>query len=177
MKIRLLLLFILLPLRAYSDLPPDWSNYKVTSHNGKWSVFLSRDYNEGAEHPWQDTWTLSVYKAFQYPTPGPNQVPVWSRAYNPSGYPEGYLSDDGEIFVYVDFWYHENFPVVKIFREECTIFKNGSFFKLGNNLKKTASHELWLRDGSKTEIVYKSGKPYVKVETVAGDRYVDTNCE
>lgn len=177
MKTYLLLLLIFFPLVSYSDQPPDWENYKVTSYNGRWAAFLSRDYNQDAKYPWEDTWTLSVYKAFQYPVPGPNQIPVWARPYDPSGYAEGYLSNDGKIFVYVEHWYRKNHPAVKIFREYCTIFKNGSFFNVGTNLEKTASHELWLRDGSKTEFVSKDGKPYVKVQTVSGDRYVEAFCE
>ncbi|WP_299948458.1 hypothetical protein [uncultured Microbulbifer sp.] len=177
MKLKIFLILFFIPLQAYADQPPDWRNFKVTSANGKWNAFVGRDYNEGAKYPWEDTWTLSVYKAFRYPIPTPSEIPIWSRPYDPSGYAGGYLSDDGKVFVYVEYWYHKDRPVVKIFREDCKIFKDGNFFKVGKNLKKTVSHELWLGKGKVLQFVSLEGEPHIEISTVSGVRYVNTVCE
>ncbi|WP_157953846.1 hypothetical protein [Microbulbifer sp. A4B17] len=174
MKIFILFIALILSIKVSADQPPDWQDYIVTSENRKWTALISRDHI--TQDPWTDNWMLSVYEGFKYPFPRPDFVPVWSRAYDHHGYSEGILSDDGEIFVYVEFWYRENYPVVKISKKDCAISKNGSFFNIGEHLEKSISHQLWLNRGGKIEFLSINSKPYIKVQTLAGDRYVSTTC-
>lgn len=175
MKLYIFLASLIISLVAFADQPPDWRDYVVTSKNRKWTALVSRNYAE--KDPWDDAWTLSIYKGFHYPYPRPDLKPVWSMAYGHSGYSEGQLSDDGKIFVYVEFWYREHYPAIKIYREDCVLVKNGSFFNVGKNLEKTVSHELWLKEGGETKFVVVSSKPYIRVPTVAGDRHVQAYYE
>ncbi|MCW9029456.1 MAG: hypothetical protein OQJ80_11025 [Kangiella sp.] len=173
MKI-LFLLILSLSVCSHADQPPDWQEFLVQSPNNKWSAVVQPLGN--AEKPWEDDWVLNVYEGFFLSSPPPNFKPVWSTPYKPSGYTGGYLSDDGSTFSYVEFWYYRDYPVVKIFREECKILKNGSHFRLGTNLEKTTSHELWLKEGGDVKYITLEGTFYLQLETVKGKRKVEVSC-
>jgi len=169
-------LFLLLGLSAlsFADQPPDWSAFVVQSENKRWSAAV---HPEGvADAPWKDNWMLNVYKGFYLSRPAPNVKTAWTTKYKPSGYSGGHLSNDGSTFSYVGAWYYPYSPVVKIYREECNILKNGSFFAVGSVLEKTVSHELWLKEGGNVEYRSIGGKLYLQFETVKGPRKVEASC-
>jgi len=174
MKFTTLIFLLIVSLPAYSDQPPDWQPYTIYSKNREWTAHISREYE--AENPWDDKWSIAVYRGIHYPFPRPDKKPVWSKEYENNGYSEGLLSDDGKAFVYVEYWYRANYPAVKVYTADCAIMKNGSFFNVGRNMKKTVSHELWLKDGSETKFVTIDGRQYVEIETVAGVRHVPVYC-
>lgn len=170
------LLFLLLGLSvlSFADQPPDWSEFYVQSENKQWSAVV---HPEGAtDAPWENKWVLNVYKGFYLSRPAPNVKPAWTKEYKPSGYSGGYLSNDGSTFSYVEFWYYLNSPVLKMYREECNIQKNGSFFTVGRELQKTDSHELWLKEGRNVKYYSSKGKLYLQLETVKGLRKVEASC-
>jgi len=170
------LLFLLLGLSALSlaDQPPDWDEFVVQSQNKKWSAAA---YPEGvSKEPWRDSWVLNVYEGFYLSRPAPNVKPVWTTKYNPSGYSGGYLSNDGSTFSYVEFWYYPSNPVLRIYLAECNIKKNGSFFAIGNEPQKTASHQLWLKGSGNVKYSSSEGKLYLQLETVKGLRKVEASC-
>ena len=170
------LLYLLLGLSAlsFADQPPDWSEFSVQSENKKWSAIAQP--KGSAKAPWEDKWVLSVYKGFYLSPPAPNVQPAWTTEYKPSGYSGGYLSNDGSTFSYVEFWYYPDNPVLRMYRAECNIEKNGAFFEVGSNLQQTVSHKLWLKDGGNANYTLSEGKLYLQLETVNGLRKVEVSC-
>jgi len=168
------LIFLVLSICSYADQPPDWNEFIVQSENKKWSAAILRQGK--AEEPWKDDWVLNVYEGFYVSSPAPNILPVWSTSYNPSGYFGGYLSNDGSAFSYVEFWYYPNHPVVEIYRQECSIKKNGSYFRVGSKLQQTASHQLWLKEGGNVKYYTADEKLFLQLETVKGLRKVSAVC-
>ncbi|WP_444930486.1 hypothetical protein ACJJIF_01475 [Microbulbifer sp. SSSA002] len=171
---KFLLLLVFLAADLFADQPPDWSAFIVQSENKGWSATV---HPEGvADTPWKDSWVLNIYKGFHFSYPAPNVKPVWTTKYNPSGYSGGYLSNDGSTFSYVEAWYYPYSPVVKIYREECKILKNGSYFAVGDKLQKTVSHELWLKGGGNVEYLSIDGNLYLQLETIKGPRKIEISC-
>ena len=72
--------------------------------------------------------------------------------YQYSGYADGQLSDDGKYFVYVEYWYYPQIPLVKIYKNGEHISSDsltGLSFKIQpDKLAETASHWLWLSNGN-----------------------------
>lgn len=170
------LLFLLLGFSALSlaDQPPDWSEFVVQAQNKKWSAVVHPE--GGSKEPWNDKWVLNVYKGFYLSRPAPNVKPVWTTNYDSSGYSGGYLSNDGSTFSYVEFWYYQNQPVLRMYRADCNIQKNGSSFAVGSGLQKTASHQLWLKGSGNVKYNSFEGKLYLQFETVNGPRKVEASC-
>ena len=171
---KFVLMFLIFPIFLYADQPPDWDEFIVQSENKKWSAVVIRQGK--AEEPWEDEWVLNIYEGFYGSSPAPDILPVWSTSYNPSGYSGGYLSNDGSAFSYVEFWYYPNHPVVQIYKQECTIQKTGSDFKVGSKLQQTASHQLWLKEGGNVKYYTTNGKLVLQLETVKGLRKLNAVC-
>ena len=169
------ILFILsLSIYLNADEPPDWSEFTIQSENKNWSASVQR-IGELSE-PWENGWVLNIYHGYYISSPASNVKPAWSVPYNHSGYSGGYLSDDGSAFSYVEFWFYRDYPVVQIYKADCTIKKNGSYFKVGNNLQQTVSHELWLKDGGEVKYTTKRGKLHLVLQTIKGESKIAAEC-
>lgn len=169
------LLLLCITCSVSADEPPDWNGFIVQSENKEWSAVVWR--LGEASKPWDDEWELLVYEGYYLTHPSPDIKPVWSSSYNPSGYSGGYLSNDGNAFSYVEYWYYPDRPVVEIYRDDCIIRKNGTYFDVGNNLQKTVSHELWLKMGGELEYFESRGNLYLRIDTVKGERVVKAWCD
>jgi hypothetical protein len=164
-------LFLLLSVNTFADQPPSWKSFTVNSENGNWSALI---YPIGdSTNPRDDNWEIAVYKGRFHPS----KTPSWESKYLPSGYSGGYLSNDGKIFSYVEYWFYENRSVVDIYLEHCRIRKNGSFFEFKTSLEKTVSHQLWRKIGGKVSYVEKDNKPHLAIDTVEGKKYIKATCE
>lgn len=171
---RILMLLMALPILLSADQPPDWKSFVIHSENREWSAHVYPD--KLSNEPWKENWTLEVFKGLYLSQPDPSVKPIWTSQYNPSGYSGGYLSNDGSTFAYVEYWYYPYNPVVKIYKEQCRIVKNGTFFNVEGGLTKTASHTLWLKMNGKVEFLSIEGLLYLQLETVKGLRKVVATC-
>jgi hypothetical protein len=168
-------LIVFIPLVGLADEPPEWNDFVVHSENKKWTAVVQRQGN--SELASQDDWQVSVYKGLVGKRSEPGIRPAWSRPYRSSGYSTGYLSNDGGAFSYVEPWYYPNKPVIQIYRSECTIQKHGSFFNVGNDLTRTASHQLWLQGSGDIRYLESQGDLYLQLETIKGSRKIAAVCE
>lgn len=142
----LLLSFILLPAKyAMADEPPCWCNFKIESANKQFCAVVNKAEKDSLKEPWSSEWTLSVYHVING-----NKKLLWKTVYNYSGYSDGYLSDDGNYFVYVEYWYYADAQAIKIYKNGTAVntasLKCSAFKVPFSKLAKTVSHWLWLAD-------------------------------
>ncbi|GEO02610.1 hypothetical protein AAE02nite_02740 [Adhaeribacter aerolatus] len=142
MKNALSVLFTLmfLVVKAYADEPPSWTPYKIVSENGGIFSWIHFGDNDTTKSPWERKWALTVYTK--------DSTELWEQQINPTGYPEGKLSNNGKYFSYVNYWYYSDSPVVEVYRRNRTpIIITGDKFGIPISvLQQTSSHQLWLDD-------------------------------
>jgi hypothetical protein len=172
MRIKWLFAVILfLSVNTFADQPPSWKSFTVISDNGEWSALIAPLGDK--PNPWNDNWEIAVYKGHFHPS----KNAVWESKYLPSGYSGGYLSNDGKIFSYVEYWFYKNNSVVDIYLKHCQKSKNGSSFGLKENLEKTISHQLWLNGNGNVSYVERGEKLYLEIDTVDGIKYIEAACK
>lgn len=88
----------------------------------------------------------------------------WERSVKSSGYEIGIITDDGENFVIIEFWYYEDGNVVTVYNKDSNdFFIKGSEFKIQKKyLEHTISHKLWIEN-------YEIDKNEIIIETL--DKY------
>lgn len=174
MKIISLLILLFLSLTTSADEPPDWQAFLIHSDNKQWTAVvepLGQD-----ELPQKDKWQVSIFNQYFLSFPLPNQTAVWSTAFSPTGYPGGLLSDDGQVFAYVEYWYSTNKPVVTIYRKNCRVEKLGSSFHFSSILPRTESHQLWLHTAKTNRLVKKENKWLLEIFTIDANYLIPTEC-
>jgi len=123
---------------SFGDEPPSWRPYKVFSQNKKYFCWIDYNIKDTSKSLRDIKWRLSVYSN--------DSILIWYKDYKPTGYPDGLLSDDGNKFVYVEFWYFHDANLVKVTRkDQPDISLIGQDFHIpGIFLQQTVSHKLWL---------------------------------
>lgn len=154
---------------CFADAPPCWCNFERTSGNGKYTAKVYHDSTNIDEHkPISEGWTLTVYDNL-------SNKPVWTIDYDYSGYPDGYVADNGKSFVYVEYWYDEQSPLIKIYTNGQKLNTNeltGSFFKIDKvKLKETISHRLWLYEEGAFAILKSDKQDYIEIKTIDNQKY------
>ena len=138
-KYLLLLSIIISYSFCYGDSPPSWEAYKTISENGEYFCWVDFNDNDTSKYGWERKWILKVYNK--------DSVLFWQKEYQPLGYSEGLLSNDGKKFVYVEYWYFPSFAVKITSKDNKDIVIKGSDFNIPEKfLIETASHRLWLSD-------------------------------
>ena len=137
-SIVVILLFFLV--KGNADSPPSWTPYKVESENGEFFSWVRFGDNDTTKSPWERKWALIVYTK--------DSTELWQQQIRPMGYPEGKLSNDGQYFSYVNYWYYSDSPVVEVYRKgKKPITIIGDKFDIPTQyLQQTSSHQLWLAD-------------------------------
>lgn len=136
-----LILFLLFTSHSYADQPGSWEPYILESDNKEYFAFIDYADQDSAKHPWERKWQLGVFHK--------DSTLFWKREFNPTGYKEGNLTNDGENIVMVSFWYYKKGWVVSVLNKE----PKNDFFLTGNQFKiqdkyliETTSHFLWRED-------------------------------
>lgn len=127
---------------CFADSAPCWCDFEIKSANGAFIARVHRDSTKtDASMPIFKDWLLEVYDT-------KNNTLLWRTEYEYSGYPDGFLSDNGKHFVYVEFWYFENASLLKIYsngKRIATDKLTGASFNIDpEKLTETVSHRLWL---------------------------------
>lgn len=141
MKIILCSLLILFSAKqCLADEPPSWLPYKVTSANGKYFCWIDFSDKDTLEHAWDRKWKLSIYSN--------DSTLLWHRPFQPTGYPQGLLTNNGHNFIMIDWWYDEKLTVISVHKKNGkNIFIPGKSFHISPLfLVQTSSHQLWLED-------------------------------
>lgn len=125
---------------GFADEPPSWLPYKKISENLGYFAWVNYADKDSLKNPWERKWSLSVYDK--------DSILLWEKDLKPSGYEHGTLTDDGENFVIVEFWYHDQEDVVSIFHKNSKdFFIKGSEFKIpALFLSETISHKRWVEN-------------------------------
>jgi hypothetical protein len=154
---------------ARADSPPGWPEFSVMSENARFraSIALADDKSDAPK--WERKYRIEV-QATDRNAP---QATGWSAPYRHDGYGGGILSNDGEYFVYVDFWYRHDSAAVKIYRRAAYCSFRGQ--QLGiepQGLRQTVSHRVWL-SGSPSFVDVAGRAVAVLIPTVQGERRID----
>ena len=110
-----------------ADEPPSWEEFNVSSPNKKFVAKITVKDKNGKKNRYEWSYSLAVYKVQG------EQAPLWSCTYPYSGYPGGFLSDDGQFFADVNFWYYDALEIVKIYRGQTGPGLHGQRLFLGQN--------------------------------------------
>jgi hypothetical protein len=128
---------IWVPIRSHADQPPSFSSFSVNSANKEYTAQITETL------PGSSAYRLTVLKGEKI---------YWDVPYDYNGYPAGMLSDDGEVFVYINWWYEPG-NLIQIHT------KNGLIKKLSEKdiefdhekVRNTDSHQIWLSESGRIE--------------------------
>ena len=136
-----LLTAILLYSSALADEPPCWCEFNVKSANKAYSAKVTRVEKDSLKKPWDAQWILSVYKINAN-----DSTKIWSVKYEYDGYTDGVLSNNGQVFAYVNYWYYDTHNIAYIYSQGKKVgqLKGKEFNVPEKERQKTVSHELWL---------------------------------
>jgi hypothetical protein len=154
---------------AWADEPPGWGEFSVKSENAKFKALVSVLGHKNKSQPWENRFRIQVRTA---ESNGPARA-IWERPYDYDGYAGGILSNDGAYFMYVDFWYRDTTPAVRIYSQGTSCFLTGK--QLGmkeDSLEKTVSHRLWL-NGEPKFVELRGQSVAVIVPTVQGQKRIE----
>ena len=155
--------------RSLADEPPSWQNFQLTSQNGWYVAKVTAFEGMDDRDPWNKHYTLSVYQTDN------ESEPMWSSRYLYDGYLGGMLSNNGSVFVYVNFWYHHDDPVIYVYNRGA-LYRKITGKDLGMveaTLSRSVSHTLWLSDEDSIFIYGPSGRvKAIEIPTVQGIRTV-----
>ena len=158
-------LAFVLALPSQADSPPPWQPFKTVSSNGAYTAEVFFEAAGQSLPPYERNWRLRVLEAARGNA-------LWETAYKFDGYRGGALSDDGQYFAYVNFWYYEDAPVVTVYQERGTSRFAGRELQVDPaSLQSTASHKLWL-DGSSHFTAGRGGVKCLVVGTIQGLRAI-----
>ena len=155
----LFLLIIITNNFCYGDSPPSWEPYKIASRNKDFFCWIDFNDNDTSNYRWNRKWLLKVYDK--------DSILIWQKEYQPSGYSNGILSNDGEKFVYIEYWYyHDEIAVEITSKNNPDIYIKTSDFHISeNSLVETVSHKIWLKhcllDDNKLIILTLEGKTWI----------------
>ena len=140
---------------ALADTPPTWDEFDVASPNKAFIAKVTVKDKNGKKERYEWSFSLAVYKADAPATP------LWSLIYPYLGDPGGFLSDDGKFFADIEFWYHDEPDIIRIYREGKRVAEfTGKELALDKTkLKKTASHLLWWNEQARPK--FEGGKELV----------------
>jgi len=156
---------------AFADAPPLWRDgFFIRSENGKYQAQVQ---TAEAAQDWPAQ-TTQRYVLTVIEVKDGQKLPLWSGDYRYDGYADGLLSDDGSTFVYVNFWYYPDAPVVTIYRDGTVRELPGKDFRIEPaKIQETASHELWLKDGDAYRFIGGDGPTLgLEIVTIDGKRHV-----
>jgi hypothetical protein len=159
---------------AQADQPPCWCEFSVKSANKQFVAHIKKV--KGPVTPGQsEAWVMLVFRKKS----ARDSTLLWQSPYRYDGYPEGVLSDDGENFAYVNYWYQGNAPVVELYHSGQHVASlPGTAFRLSpSKISATVSHQLWLtQQGRSYEFTAAGPKDYLlKITTIDGQAHL-INC-
>lgn len=158
---------------ALGDKTPSWEEYSVKSTNGVYIADIRAEDKRKSDKPWE--WEYSV--TIRSLTNRTGSV-LWKSPYRHRGYSEGELTDDGEVFVYVEQWYLADYPVIQIYKRGTSLpmeFRGKDLPVEREKVRRPGTHYLWLDDeGPSVCFEKKDGIWYVIVQVV-GEKTVRIN--
>lgn len=161
-----------------ADEPPDWQAFLIHSANNQWVAYVApgNESENNSKEPWKDKWQLQVFNNLRG-FPVDEEKAVWSAEFQPTGYPEGLLSDDGQVFAQISFWYQHKFPLITIYRKECKQEYYANKLALPKNMPASTSHQIWLDQKKNNRFVDTEGQFKLQVFTLVGERFISTECK
>jgi hypothetical protein len=153
---------------ANADSPPPWFTFSVESPNARYVATVEISDKLGKTDPWDWRYKLKIARKGKA-----EDQKLWEADYRYSGYPGSLLSNDGEYFAYVDFWYYHDHAVVRLYHRNQYWAISGQQLRIDpETLQNTVSHQLW-RKGS-SYFVEEGGKTVALViGTVQGERRIE----
>lgn len=146
---------------ALADEPPCWCEFSIKSENGLYRADIEFEKADSLKEPWERKWTIKVYETKS------DTTIKWHSEFYQDGYGGGILSNDGQIYVYVNDWLDLEEPPnqVVIYTQDYTTRLSGKDLKLNpNNYSHTVSHQIWMDE---YELIpnYLSDSTFLKIKT------------
>ncbi|QMU28718.1 hypothetical protein [Adhaeribacter radiodurans] len=171
MKSIIIILLVLAPVLTWADQPPCWCDFSIQSANKHFVAHIKGVKNSTKTNPPYGQWEIFVYKK-----ENKDSTLLWKSHYLYDGYTDGILSNDGQTFAYVNYWYQNQAPVIQLYQNgKHTGSIAGTAFNIPSpKLTTTVSHKLWLsRDGQSYEFTEDDQKKYLlKINTIDGKTHL-----
>ncbi|WP_281615340.1 hypothetical protein [Flammeovirga sp. SubArs3] len=136
-----ILFFILFSHLTFADEPPCWCEFSIKSNNGVYQADIEFEKSDSLKEPWERRWTIKVYDMKL------DTSLIWSSKFFQDGYGGGVLSNDGQIYVYLNDWLDMKEPPnqVVIYTPQKTLRFSGKDLGLNpDNYSHTVSHKIWI---------------------------------
>lgn len=134
--------WLLIPFGVAANAPPSWLPFEASSPNG---LYVAEVFTLDASpnlNPWAKQYRIRMKEKAA-------ERLLWESQYEFDGYQGGRPSNDGRYFVYINFWYYEDHPIVTVYQRGSTVrFSGGDLHISSAGLQTTASHKLWLAEGA-----------------------------
>ncbi len=108
-KLIYLFFVFLVPTGVFADEPPTWEAFAVVSNNEKFLAAVSSVKGDSILEPYYRKWELTIYDLSH------DTIEIWRKEYFFDGYPGGWLSNDGKVFVRVNSWLDFEMPPNQVF--------------------------------------------------------------
>jgi len=146
---------------SLSDEPPCWCEFSINSNNGLYRADIGFNEVDSLLNPWERKWTIKIYEIKS------DTSLKWSSEFFQDGYGGGILSNDGQIYVYLNDWLDMEEPPnqVVIYTQNKTLRLSGKDLELNpNNYSHTVSHQIWMDE---YELIpnHLSDSTYVRIKT------------
>ena len=133
-QLSILIFLFCIALQLKADEFPTWANFTIYSIDSSFKANIVSTERNPSIKPSDNNWKLFVYQL------KPETLLVWSSDYFPDGYCEGKLSNDGQIFVYIN-----DTNQAFIYTQDTVITFCAKDFDLKSS-NYNSSHKNWLKD-------------------------------
>lgn len=140
-SLSLYLIALCFSLSVLADEPPCWCGFSITSENKQYRADIEFNAADSLKEPWDRKWTISVLSLS-------DSSVVWSSLFKHDGYGAGHLSNDGQIYVYVNDWLEMEHPnQIIIYTQNRIDQLCGTDIELSSSVyPKSISHQIWLNE-------------------------------
>lgn len=160
---------------SQADAPPRWEPFLVHSSSNQWSAYIYSD--KRSQEPWKDKWQLQIFNKYLSEYPDTDDVPFWSINIQYYGDSLGLLSDDGQVYVQLGYWYQHRYPLITVYRQDCRREYYADLLILPKNMPVAGSRQIWLDQNAKPQLIKNQDSLDLKVFTLSGVRTLSTVCE
>lgn len=127
---------------VYGDEPPCWCEFTILSENKEFRADIEFLKSDSLKKPWERNWEVKVYEI------NPDTSLIWVSKFLNDGYGAGILSNDGQLYTYVNYWLQMDYPnQIIIYSKDEIIRLSGKDLGLDpSSYRHTVSHQIWMKD-------------------------------
>jgi len=129
------------PTEIFADEPPCWCEFSIYSVDSLFRADIRMVNQDTTIAAWENDWTIKVYDIS-------TDSHIWTSVFYNDGYGAGILSNDGEIYVYGNWWLTMDFDnqIVIYTRDTIIQYSGHDLGLIESDYPNTVSHKIWMED-------------------------------